>query len=371
MPEINDYHFFLYRTVGYFLRHLKKKDLANFRAPLADFSASSVILIKQMMDEQIRKYYQGELSPEEGDELIRKVSSDSALKDAFIRYRHLDTLLDWAAHPDDKERAAADFKKFVAKAQRKARIKTSRHILSYASIAAGLMFVTWLFAERYFSGQETTRLHTLYVPAGQRLSFTLEDGTTVWLNAQTRLSYPAVFAKGERRVAVEGEAFFNVTKDADRPFIVSAGDIELRIVGTTFNLYHYPQEDFSRISLPEGSLQVRNISRPSEKVALEPNHELTIRDGQMELTDITDPNYFLWKEGIYSFEDEALENIVKKLELYYDIRIEVKDTIMLGWRYTVKFRQRDGIDEILRLLQQVHPFRMKKNEENNYVTIHP
>ncbi|MDR1501136.1 MAG: FecR domain-containing protein [Prevotella sp.] len=322
-----------------------------------------------MKDEQIRKYYQGELSPQERDDLIRKTASDSTLKESFIRYRHLDTLLDWGPRPDDSERAVADFKKFIGKEQQKIRIKTLTNVLLYVSMAASLMFVTWLFAERYFSGQETTRFNTLYVPAGQRVSFRLEDGTTVWLNAQTRLSYPVAFAKRERRVVVEGEAFFEVAKDAGRPFVVSAGDVELRILGTTFNLYNYPQEDFSRISLLEGSLQVLNLSRPLESVTLQPNHELTFQNGQMKLSNITDPNYFLWKNGIYSFDNEPFENILKKLELYYDIHIEVKDTTMLQWRYTVKFRQRDGIDEILRLLQQVHTFQMQINEENNCVTI--
>lgn len=321
------------------------------------------------MDEQIRKYYQGELSGEERDSLMREVSSNSDLKEAFIRYHHLDTLLDWVSHPDDKERVTTDFKIFTAKERRKVRMRAFTHILYYASMAAALAGVTWLLAGRYFSGQEAARINTLYVPAGQRMCFTLEDGTTVWLNAQTRLSYPAVFAKGERRVDVEGEAFFNVAKEAGRPFVVSACDVELHITGTAFNLYNYPREDLIRISLLEGSLQVLNPARPLESVTLQPNKELTVRDGGMELADITDSSRFLWKEGIYSFDNEPLGNILKSLELYYDIRMEVKDTAMLQWRYTVKFRQRDGIDEILRLLQQVHTFRMQINEENNCVTI--
>lgn len=321
------------------------------------------------MDEQIRKYYQGELSRAEENELMREVASNKALKEAFIRHQHLETLLDWTSRPDDRERATKDFKEFAAGEKRKVRLKTYTHILSYVSVAAALVLITWLFAERYFSPQTPTRFHTLYVPAGQRVSFTLEDGTTVWLNARTKMTYPAVFDPKERRVAVEGEAFFAVAKEIDRPFIVSAGEVELRITGTRFNLYNYPHEDFSRISLLEGRLEVLNLSHPLERVTLQPHHELTVRKGQMSLAEITDANCFLWKEGIYSFENEPFGNILKKLELYYDIRIEVTDVEMLRWRYTVKFRQRDGIDEILRLLQQVHRFQMQINEEDNSVTI--
>ena len=84
---------------------------------------------------------------------------------------------------------------------------------------------------------------------------------------------------------------------------------------------------------------------------------------------IPNNDHFLCKDGIYSFEEEPLGNIFRKLELYYDIRIEAENPAILEWKYTVKFRQRDGIDEILRLLCRIHPFKIEKDNDNNRVII--
>jgi ferric-dicitrate binding protein FerR (iron transport regulator) len=89
----------------------------------------------------------------------------------------------------------------------------------------------------------------------------------------------------------------------------------------------------------------------------------------MKIGRISDDDYFLWKEGIYGFDNEQLGHICKKLEIFFDIKIEVDDPEILDWRYTVKFRQRDGIDEILRLLRKVYPIKIEKNEEENTVKI--
>ena len=207
------------------------------------------------------------------------------------------------------------------------------------------------------------------MPAGQRVSFTLEDGTLVWLNAQSKLSYPAEFSDKERHVKIEGEAFFEVAKNIDKPFIVSTSRADIKVLGTTFNVCDYPDEPSSRISLIEGKINVYDRENTEKTTELNRNEELTIIDNTINVSAIRDKNYFLWREGIYSFENERFEFILKKLELYYDVGITVKNKEMLDWRYTVKFRQRDGIDEIMRLLQRIHRFNVIKDEEKNTITI--
>jgi ferric-dicitrate binding protein FerR (iron transport regulator) len=323
------------------------------------------------MDEQVGKYYQGELTPQERVDLLRKAESDEQLKEAFIRHLSLQALLDLVPQAGDRFQAQVSYAKFIKDDKRRISRKRFTQILSYAAMAACLIGVTWLLAGQYFSTGETGsgKFNTLFVPAGQGMRFTLEDGTIVWLNAQTRLTYPTEFSAKERHVTVEGEAYFEVTRDASRPFIVSTGDVDIKVLGTTFNIYNYPAEPYSRISLIEGSLAVYNPKKPSKYIKLKPQEEITVRGNQMTVAKIKDNNYFLWKEGIYSFNNELFENILKKLELYYDITIEVNDPAMLQWRYTVKFRQRDGIDEIFRLMQQIHKFTIVRDEENNRLII--
>jgi ferric-dicitrate binding protein FerR (iron transport regulator) len=324
------------------------------------------------MDEQIQKYYDGKLTTEERLSLLRKAQSDETLKAAFIRHQQLRALLGFAPQPDDLQQAHIGYNKLTHDNKKRCLRKLIFKTLRYAAAIACLIVGTWMFADAYFSKEKhvTAHTNTLYVPAGQRVSLTLQDGTLVWLNAQSTLTYPTSFSEKERRVVIEGEAFFEVAKDARKPFIVTSGGIDMKVLGTTFNVYNYPHEKISRVSLMEGSLQVSMRGRNASKsIILKPNEEVTIRNDCMKISTISNRDYFLWKDGIYSFESETLENIMKSLELYYDIAIEIKDPTMLQWRYTVKFRQRDGLPEILRLMQRIHKFGMVMDEENNQITI--
>jgi ferric-dicitrate binding protein FerR (iron transport regulator) len=327
----------------------------------------------QKMDERIQKYFEGELPLRDRVTLLKEAEINGELKEALIRRQHLQALTGLTARPGDEDSILGDYAIFCNKARRKARRTQLRRIFVHGLIAACLVGLTWVAAGRYFSPEIKKieeKYNTLYVPAGQRLNFTLEDGTSVWLNARSRLSYPVTFQGKERRVRVEGEAFFEVARDTERPFIVSSERVDMKVLGTTFNVYSYPDEPYSRISLLEGSLLVYDPQDPSKAVRLKKFEEVVVQqDGRMSVFPAT-ANVALWKEGIYSFEDEPFGNILKKLELYYDITIEVKEPSMLEWRYTVKFRQRDGIDEIFRLLRRIHPFRLVKDSENNRITIH-
>jgi ferric-dicitrate binding protein FerR (iron transport regulator) len=325
------------------------------------------------MDEQIIKYYKGELTTEERLDLLHKAQLDKSLKTAFIRHQHLRALLGLAPRANDLQRARSSYNQFILDNKKMTLRQFALKTLRYAAVILCLIVGTWMAAGVYFSQKKDltaqTLLNTLCVPAGQRISLTLQDGTVVWLNAQTTLTYPTTFTENERRVAVEGEAFFEVAKDAKKPFIVTSGGIDMKVLGTMFNVYNYPHEKISRVSLVEGSLQVSMPGNSAKRLILKPNEEVTILDGHMDVAPIPNPDYFLWKDGIYVFEEETLENIMKSLELYYDVTIVVKDPAMLKWKYSVKFRQRDGLREILRLMQRVHKFAMTIDEEKNQIAI--
>lgn len=323
------------------------------------------------MYEQIIKYYSGELSTEERLDLLRKTHSDKALKEEFIRMQQLQAVLGLAPQENDQQEASAFYAQFLSEHKRTKILQLVRKTLRYAAAILLLIGATWMAADFYFTKDKPTEetFNTLYVPAGQRLSLTLQDGTLVWLNAQTTITYPTIFSSKERHVSIEGEAYFEVSKDAKKPFIVSVGNVDAKVLGTSFNVFNYPEEKYSRISLIEGSLNVYNPESESNGIILHPNEEITISNSRSAVSKIADYKYFLWKDGLYSFENESFENIIRRLEIYYDISVDVKDPAMLQWKYTVKFRQRDGIYEILRLMQRIHPFSMKKDDENNRIII--
>ncbi|MGM9802857.1 MAG: FecR family protein [Muribaculaceae bacterium] len=323
------------------------------------------------MDDRLIKYFQGELSPTERLQFLRQVEADDELKQQFIEYKNMQAMLHLSSQPCNNEENRQAYTLFNRIIRAK---KIRRFMLQASSYAAAILLVvmsTYWITTRYHNAQQAFAniQNTLYVPAGQRVQLTLQDGTEVWLNAQTKFTYPAVFAGNERRVQVEGEAFFSVAKNPQQPFIVSSQGVEMKVLGTKFNVTSYPGENAIHTSLLEGGLKVYFHNAESDGIILKPNQQVTIKGKQMEVTPLPHTDYFLWRNGIYSFVNEPLIDILKKLELYYDVKIVVEDPSIYTWDYTGKFRQRDGIDEILRMLQHIHKFSITKDEENNIYTL--
>ncbi|MDL2208215.1 FecR domain-containing protein [Parabacteroides sp. OttesenSCG-928-O15] len=322
------------------------------------------------MKDRIETYFTEKLDIDRQIELLKEVVADDALKKEFARYQNTQALCSFSEEVIDVDDSKRSYRLLLAQKKREKRVHLIRKYAGYAAAIILLVVSVHLYhVYTYISDSPPIAETSLFVPAGQRVNLTLPDGTTVWLNAQSRLTYPTAFTGGERRVWIEGEAYFNVAPDKEMPFVVSTDEVDMKVLGTTFNVYNYPQEPVNRISLIEGSLVVYDSRGSSEGILLKPNEEVLVQNGEMMVSPIPNSDYFLWTEGIYSFENEELEVILKKLELYYDINIQVKDPDMLQWKYTVKFRQRDGIDVIIRLLQKIHPFCMHKEEEKNQIVI--
>lgn len=323
------------------------------------------------MNEQIIKYFQGELNTTERLRFLRQVEADGELKKQFIEYKNMYALLHLSDQADNKEENRQGYILFNKIIRTKKMRKIMLYASSYAAAITLLVLSTyWLTTSHYNTQQPAADIENiLYVPAGQRVQLTLQDGTEVWLNSQTKLTYPALFTGKERRVTVEGEAFFDVAKNPDKPFIVSSQGVEMKVLGTKFNVYSYPGKESIQTSLLEGGLKVYFPHTESKGVILKPEEQVTIKGNQMKVGSLPHADYFLWKDGIYSFINEPLIDILKKLELYYDVKIIVKDQSIYNWEYTGKFRQRDGIDEILRMIQRIHKFKISKDEESNIFTL--
>lgn len=321
------------------------------------------------MDEQLLRYFSGELPVEERLELIHRIENDTQLKTEFIHLQNLNAVSQLASHSSDRNKGVKHYKKFTDRIKKNAQKKLFVNITQYAAIALVLIAST-IWVTLYLSGSNSEAImNTLYVPSGQRAQITLQDGTEVWLNAHSTLKYPSRFSKKNRKVEITGEAFFDVAKDKHRPFIVSSHEVEMEVLGTQFNVYSYPDADYIQTELIEGSLRVYRKDDENESITLKPNEQVVIRGDNMVVNDIINPDHILWKNGIYSFNNERLIVIIEKLQLYYDVKIVVEDPEIFDVRYTGKFRQRDGIDEILRILQKIQSFKIKRDRENNLITL--
>lgn len=325
------------------------------------------------MDERIIKYCQGVLPKQEQDQLLKEAYNDPELKSQIIDYQHLHSLLELVPEKIDAQQGSeryGNFKRLVNSRKRRVwLISFSR----YAAIIVIAFVSAWMLASYYFSGDVTNRQELiafqqeLVVPAGQRAELTLPDGTKVWLNAGSKLSYPSFFGK-ERKVFLSGEGFFNVSKNEKVPFIVSTRTIDVKALGTQFNVFSYPESNYTGVYLQEGSVKAYFPSSEAEGVILSPEQYLVQKGKQLVLSTM-DPDELLWREGIYTFKRQKLGRIIEKLELYYDVKIVVKDPEILDYEYVGKFRQRDGVMEILHLIQLIHNFKIKKNDELNQIIL--
>lgn len=322
------------------------------------------------MDDRINKYFQGELTEPERLMFLREVEKNEILKKQFIDFQNMYALLNLSDCRENRSEGKENYQYFFRKKNEGKIRKTVLQWVGYAAAIIVLVVSSCLITIHYERAiPEESVSNTLYVPAGQRARLTLQDGTEVWLNAKSTLVYPSYFGAGERRVTVTGEAFFEVAKDVQKPFIVTTREAEIKVLGTKFNVYSYPENDYMRTSLLEGKVEISNPSAPEKSIVLAPNQQVVCYKGEMMVGNIANNEYFLWKEGIYSFDREKLSSIIRKLELYYDVKIIVEGALNMEMEYTGKFRQRDGIDEILRILQKIQKFTIEKNEDRDIITL--
>lgn len=320
------------------------------------------------MDKRIIDYFSDELSEKERIALLKEAENDPSLKNDLLAYQNIKAVL--SLSPENKDVAAGEkeYKNLFRMQQRKKRVFFVKKAIGYAAAIGLIVVSTWMVAS---FNQKQTQIEIsqqeLFAPPGQRARITLSDGSVVWLNAGSTLHYPSFFEK-ERKVELSGEAYFDVAKDTEKPFIVSTKNLEIKALGTQFNVHSYPKAKYETASLVQGSIKVYKQGAELQGTLLSPNQQLHYSDGKFVMETV-DKDELLWKEGIYSFKRARLDHIVKKLELYYDVDIIVEDPRILRYEYTGKFRQRDGIMDILRIIQKIHHFKIEKNEDLNQITI--
>ena len=168
----------------------------------------------------------------------------------------------------------------------------------------------------------TEEYHTVIVPRGGEYDLVLEDGTRVWLNADSRLKYPVVFPGSERRVMLEGEAYFEVARDTNRPFLVETGVQSLRVLGTAFNVCAYPDEPDIYTTLVHGSVALSTGGQGHECV-LVPGEQAVchVHNGSFTVGKVDVSQVAAWKKGLFVFENQNLEQIMLKLARWYNVTV--------------------------------------------------
>ena len=221
----------------------------------------------------------------------------------------------------------------------------------------------------YASGVESESVvyNKLEIPRGGEFCLTLSDGTRVWLNSETSIQYPVAFGAKERRVFVQGEAYFEVAKDAKKPFTVQFMSSSVTVLGTSFNIRAYPEEKRSQTTLAEGSVRIYS---PGSSMLLEPGEqaEVSALSGEMVKQEVEVKNFTSWKDGRFVFEQQPLEDIMRTLERWYDIRVIFKDEGAKRISLSGNMKRYGDFSQVMKMLQMTGDVRFELHGNDVYIT---
>ncbi len=207
---------------------------------------------------------------------------------------------------------------------------------------------------------------TVQVEIGQKASVYLPDGTHVWLNSAGMLSYDHSYNKKERIVHLQGEAYFEVSQNKRRPFIVKINDISVEALGTSFDVKAYPEDDSVTATLIEGSIRVNS---PAQSEILIPNEKLTVtkHNGHFAKSRLLDAEKNIsWINNQLSFEQERLEDIAKILERMYSIRIIFASENLKDIRFSGTIKN-NNLGNVLELISFVSPIRYSQENDSTII----
>ena len=237
--------------------------------------------------------------------------------------------------------------------------KQAIRMLAYAAVLMLVFSLGTVFNSAILTQNIPVQYAEIDVNYGQTNHLILFDGTEVWLNSGTKFRYPNRFNAGERKVYVEGEAFFKVTPNKKLPFKVQTGQMEVEVLGTSFNVSAYPNDSVQSVVLVEGKVQINNTKGheigellPGQMALQTPNQDIRVQN-------VGTSAYTNWKDGILNFREERLDDLARKLERWYNIEISFGNERLKGHLITGTILRNKPIDQIIDILEMVAPVKFE------------
>jgi ferric-dicitrate binding protein FerR (iron transport regulator) len=235
----------------------------------------------------------------------------------------------------------------------------------YRRIAAILLIPVLVFSIWYYyftSANEPVTLAQqtfqswveINAPDGARVEFFLPDSTRGWLNSGSKLKYPTVFSK-KRTVELTGEAWFDVKHHAASEFVVSVCDMDVKVLGTQFNVSAYSGDDFTNVTLEEGKVEINGKTGVFNQV-LTPNEKISFNKEvkAVTLSKVDATRFSAWKEGYLVIDNEPLGDVINRLERWYNVDINIQDETLKKYRFKATFKD-EPLEEVLKLMAKTTP----------------
>ncbi len=327
-----------------------KKIIFYFRV----FNFLSAVYI--VMDKNaLYRFFSNQSTLEEENQILDWLDLSSENKKIFVEERNI---FDSIILNTEEQVSVKEETPFIEKKNRKSVI-WAKELLKVAAVAAVIIGVCFY----YLNQQQNillSSMNTVSVPAGQRIDFTLPDGTKVSMNSKSELQYPVMF-DDIRRVKLKGEAYFEVTHNEKSPFIVETKNYGVEVLGTTFNV-NADADNFTA-SLIEGKVKVFNLNNKEESFILSPNEEVALQSGKLKVQPINNFDVFRWKDGLFCFRNTSLDKLFPQIEKYYDVKIvNLAENKFTSKELSGKIRISEGIEHALRVLLKDTNLAYEKND---------
>ena len=316
-----------------------------------------------MDDELLIAYFKGEVSDEEAQQITEWIEAKIEHQRYYQQLCRLFEVSYWIEDiPEQTE---------VAFPKKTKALPWKHYVISFMKVAA--IFVLGFALHFFLNWQKTTHhelQHQIHVPTGQHVELMLADGSKVWLNSGSTLTFPSKFNGKKRMVELDGEGFFEVKSDKEHPFIVSTSKYQVKAVGTSFNIYDYQDSPQFEAALLNGKVEVTTNAKKSSVVILTPNQRAALCQGVLKVKPIENANNYLWRKGILYFNEPLLE-VFDKLQEYYDIEFQIRNSSLTRKSpyCTGKFRAKDGLEHIIRVLKETNHFDYQIDYESKKIII--
>ncbi|RKD92745.1 FecR family protein [Mangrovibacterium diazotrophicum] len=333
------------------------------------------------MDELILKCLQGEASKDEVSQVEAWIDTDPE------NFKHYEEIRDaWFAagqladskHLNIEQRYSALQNRIQNSPAQKSKTIPIKRIPEWIKIAAVfvlafLLGAVWMSNRGQLGFQSEVAHYEIEAPYGAKLNMNLGDGTKVWLNAGSKLTYSSTFNSKDRDIQLTGEGYFEVAKNTDLPFVVKAGDVKVKAVGTAFNVKAYADENLLETTLVEGKV---DVSEFGDHVVLQPNQKITINLGSSlnnnmsyKIADnVNTELYTSWRGKRWIFERENMLDFAKTLERRYDVKITIADERLKSYKISGSIEQQT-LGQLLQAVQLTIPLNYTINENKVILTI--
>ncbi len=330
-----------------------------------------------MREEELHSFYESavrfllkDMNEDEQSSFTHVLNSDIELKHLFFRLKDV-----WEYHQLKEEADSIDLnqvwkemagEKLLLKAEKPIAAKrtiTLQRLWQVAASVVILVGIGWVMNHLLVEPSNPALAHVFECPKGDRVKINLADGSVVWLNAASKITLPQTFSVQDRRLALEGEACFEVKSDRDHPFIIDVADRQVKVTGTSFNVRYYPNENLFQTTLREGKVAVLSND---ELVNLKPGEQLNIdtQDGVATIVrDVDVEQYMAWREGRFEFENMPMEELIQNVERWYNHEIIINDTALMKLNFSGVLKHNKSIEHFMEVLSLSHPITYKILED--------